>query len=48
MEEPLGPFQDIWDAWQEADDEIARARAEHRMKGQASQILGKYADQYGI
>ncbi|MDX2548939.1 hypothetical protein ACOT81_25185 [Streptomyces sp. WI04-05B] len=107
MEEQLGPFQDIWDAWQEAHDEIARkplshfrratdiqfdelqehldagdreaaarevvdimsvalnvmrwlghtpaeigeitrARAEHRMKGQASQILAKYEDRYGI
>lgn len=27
---------------------IARDRAEHRMKGQASQILAKYEGQYGI
>ncbi|MFI2203579.1 hypothetical protein ACH47Z_22935 [Streptomyces sp. NPDC020192] len=105
--EELGPFQDIWDAWQEAHDEvtrkplshfrratdiqfdeleehlaagdteaaaremvdivsialntmrwlgltpeeigeIARARAEHRMKGQAHQILAKYQERYGI
>ncbi|MET8449935.1 hypothetical protein [Streptomyces sp. NPDC005209] len=107
MEEELGPFQDIWDAWQEVHDEvadkplshfrratdiqfdeleehlavgdrdaaarevvdiisialntmrwlghtpaeiaeIARARAEHRMKGQAAQILAKYREKYGI
>lgn len=107
MEEELGPFQDIWDAWQEAHDEvtrkplshfrratdiqfdeleahlaagdrgaaarevvdiisialnamrwlghtpaevgeIARSRAEHRMKGQALEILAKYQDRYGI
>jgi hypothetical protein len=104
---PLGPFQDIWDAWEEANSEItqkpishfrrateiqfdeleehlasddydhaarevidvisvalntmrklgynpeqirdiARMRAERRMKGQALAILNKYREQYGI
>ncbi|MER5214936.1 hypothetical protein ABT063_31405 [Streptomyces sp. NPDC002838] len=107
MDEELGPFQDIWDAWEEAHEEItrkplshfrkateiqfdemeehlamkdrdaagreaadiisialntlrwlgytpsqvaeiARSRAENRMKGQALAILDKYEGRYGI
>lgn len=107
MADELGPFQGMWEAWNEAHDEItrkplshfrraadiqfdeleghlgvgdreaaarevadiisvalntmrwlghtpeevaeiARSRAEHRMNGQASAILDKYKDQYGI
>ncbi|MFF7143545.1 hypothetical protein ACFZB5_20230 [Streptomyces nodosus] len=107
MTDELGPFQGMWEAWDEAHDEItrkplshfrraadiqfdeleghlavgdreaaarevadiisiaintmrwlghtpeeiaeiARSRAEHRMKGQAPVILDKYMDQYGI
>ncbi|MFF0745167.1 hypothetical protein ACFYVL_32675 [Streptomyces sp. NPDC004111] len=107
MADELGPFQGMWEAWDEAHDEvthkplahfrraadiqfdeleehlaagdskaaarevadiisiaintmrwlghtpeeiaeIARDRAEQRMKGQASAILDKYMDQYGI